>query len=160
LGDDGFESVHVGNSQFTEHLSVDLNATNGKSVDEFAVFDVAVGAGGGDSDDPESSEISLTAATVAEGILPRLHYLFVSALEDVLLTSPIAGCCFDDLLVPFVAHKAAFYTCHILIFLLCLRTGSHPAAYGREVVVEIVDRVSSVNYAESIDKRVARASLD
>jgi len=160
LCDDGFERIHVCDCKLTEHLSVDLNATDGESVDELAVLDVAVGASSGDSDDPESSEISLTSATVAEGVLPRFHHLFVSALEYVLLTAPIAGCCFDDLLVPFVAHKAAFYTCHILMFLLCLRTGSHPAAYGREVVVEIVDRVSSVNYAESIDKRVARASLD
>ena len=125
LLDDNLECVHVRNRELAEHLSVDLNPTLRETVNQLGVLDIALGTRTADSGDPESSEISLLTSSVTEGVLPRLHDLFVGSTKDVFLTSPIAGCLRDYLFVALVAHKAAFYTCHSSIHLFWIRTGSH-----------------------------------
>lgn len=98
------ERLRVGYGEFAEHLPVDLDALLIDSAHEVAVPDAIVAAGRADSDNPELSEITLLLAAIAEGILPRLHHLLMSTLEDILLPTEIAGCLTDNFLVALVAH--------------------------------------------------------
>lgn len=118
LLDNRFECVDVGNCEFAEHFSVDLNALRIQSVDQLAVLDAAFATCSRNTSDPKASKVSLLSASVTEGILPRFHDLFVSSLKDVLLTSEIALGFSDDLLVALVAHKATFNSCHVFSLFL------------------------------------------
>jgi len=104
LRDNRLECRHIGNCQFAQHFSIDLNSLRIQTEDQLRVLNIASSAGGGDTGNPEPAEISLLCSAVAEGVLPRLHYLLVSSAKDVLLTAPIAGRLIDNFLVALVAH--------------------------------------------------------
>ena len=145
--DERREGGWIGDGEFAEHLSVDLDALLVDLVHEIAVANAVLAAGGADSDDPELSEITLLLSAVAEGVLPRLHHLFVSALEDVLFPAKIAGRLRDDLLVALVAHKATFNSSHNSPRLEW-STGSQPKGGSGRVVLDQRPKLSDVKERE------------
>ncbi len=104
LSDDGFECVHVVNCEFAEHLTIHLDALLRQKVNQLTVLHVGFRASSGNTRDPKLSELSLACPSVTEGILPRLHHLFVGSAVDVFLTSPIPRGPLDDFLMSLVAH--------------------------------------------------------
>jgi hypothetical protein len=104
LLDQGLEGVGVVNRELGEHLAVHLDSLLVQAINQLAVPNAIFSASGGNPRDPKAAKIALLLASVAEGVLPGLHDLFVGTAEDVLLPAEIARGLGDDLFVALVAH--------------------------------------------------------
>ena len=75
--------------------------------------DIVLLAGGGNSGDPELSEVALLQLSADIGIVARLHDLLMGHLVVVLLGAPEALGLLNDLLSSLARHHRAFYSCHL-----------------------------------------------
>jgi len=76
LGDDDqfAKGGGIGDGEFRQHFSIDLNARFMESAHKNAIGRAFHLAGGGDADDPQAAEIAFAIAAVAVGVFERLMH--------------------------------------------------------------------------------------
>ena len=106
----GIADGHLG-----QHLAVDLDAGDLQTVHEGGVVQTVGLHSGGDTGDPQLTEVPLLQAAAHIGLGQRLHDLLVGHLEMLGLGAPVALSQLQRLVSSFTRHHCAFNTCHILI---------------------------------------------
>ena len=81
------------NCDIRKNLTVKLDACLLKAVHESGVAHVIKTACSVDTNDPESSELSLLISSVTVSIVTGLKYLLVSNLKELALMTPVTLCC-------------------------------------------------------------------
>src|SRR5581483_10279521 len=113
----------VGDREVGEDLAVDVDRGLLQAVHERGVREAVLAHGGVDARDPQRTELALSLAAVAVGVLPRLHHRFLGDGEDVAAPAAEALGLVEDLLVLGLRGDAAFYSGHGV----SLRVGQHRA---------------------------------
>jgi hypothetical protein len=80
----------VRESDLSQHLSVELDLSFRKSTDELAVGKAVQARSRVDSNDPETTEISLLSATISVRELQRFLYSSLSELETSVTTTAVS----------------------------------------------------------------------
>jgi hypothetical protein len=92
LSNDGVKAGWVMDRHFGQSLAIQLDASLGQAVDEFAVFHPAIADGRIDTNDPQATELTLAIAAVAKGVYAGSNDRFLGLAEQRAFRSAIAFC--------------------------------------------------------------------
>ena len=87
------ESFLVGNSDFSEHLAVEVNTGYLETMHESRIVHAVYLSLSGNTGDPQCAEISLLLLTADVCVVTALHYGLLSHLEVLALGAPVTLCC-------------------------------------------------------------------
>ena len=111
LGESG-ECGGVGNGDLGEHLPVEVDAGLLETVDERGVVHAVLLAGGGDTGDPDSAEVTFLLLSADVGIVAGLHDRFLRGAEQLGLATVVALRQLQGFISSLASHHSAFNTCH------------------------------------------------
>ena len=90
------ECFLIGNCKLSEHLTVEIDTSNLKTVHKGGIVHSVYLCLCGNSGDPERTEISLFLFTACESIVAALHNGLFSHLEVFALCAPVTFCEFEE----------------------------------------------------------------
>ena len=111
------ESSLVGDSDLGEHLTVEVDACLLQTVHEGGVVHTVSLAAGGDTGDPQTTEVALLHATAGECVVAALHDGFLSHLKVLGLAAPVTLSSLQDLISSLARHHCALNSCHFSFLL-------------------------------------------
>jgi hypothetical protein len=111
------KSFRLTNSQISQHLAIEVNLSLFQTMDQPAVGCAVHASGSIDPGNPQLTKVSFAIPAIAISIPLAFQVLLVRTAVQLALGPVVTFIELQDLLVPLVAMRPTFYTCHVT--LLC-----------------------------------------
>lgn len=102
----------IADGHLSQHLAVEANVSLLQAVGQLAVAEAALARGCVDASNPQTTEVTLTAAAIAVGIPQCLHDLLVSGAEQLGMRADVALGQLENLFASFAGDVTPFYSRH------------------------------------------------
>ena len=102
------------NGDVGQDLAVQFDVRGLEALDEAAVADAGVAAGGVETDDPQAAEFTLLLLAIAIGVLPRVLDGFFRVAIELGFDAEISLGVFQDFLAPLAGSGGVCCTSHVV----------------------------------------------